>query len=193
MLLGIGGARMKLFVSALLLAFSSSLLAQNQMAPPPGPAGVLTLDLEATPVLGMEDQAGCPVVLTGARLTDDSKASVFPVMAGDVPVPRLDLRFQNASGKPIQSVEVTVRLTGKTDKYQLDATSFVFHLTFSGTQGINRTDEQVRQLQLPKGMYPFGMNGVSLERVTFSDGSAWTAGPQTRCRFHNSSDLIGAK
>jgi hypothetical protein len=189
----IGGARMKLLVSALLLAFSSTLLAQNRTPPPPGPAGVLSLDLQASPVLGPDNQAGCPVVLTGARLTDSSKAGLFPVASGDVPVARLDLRFQNASGKPIRSVEVTIHLTGKTNKYQLDATSFVFHLTFSGTDAVDRAAEQLRQLQLPQEMYPYGVNGVSLERVSFSDGSAWTAGPQTNCRFHANSELIGAK
>ena len=138
-------------------------------------------------MLDRQNQTGCPVVFKGATLSDRNKAGVFPVSSGDpLPTPALNLRFENASGKSIRSIEVSVRVTGKADKYQLDASSFTFQLTFSGTGAVDRAAEQLRQIPLPRPMYPYGMSQVSLNQVFFTDGSIWTASAHSNCSFSGS-------
>jgi len=188
---------MKLLVSALLLAAASVALAQQDngqrtVAPADGAALTLqqkgALEVQARAqiqaMLDRQNQTGCPVVFKGATLSDRNRAGVFPVASGDsLPTPALNLRFENASGKSIRSVEVSVRVTGKADKYQLDASTFTFQLTFSGTDAVDRAAEQLRQIPLPRPMYPYGMSQVSLNQVFFTDGSSWTAAGHSNCSF----------
>lgn len=174
---------MKLLVSALLLAAAAAAIAQSQTMPSSGSAGVVALDLQAAPLSAFNDQAGCPLVFEAADLTSLNRAGVFPVSANGVPSAGLRLRFENASGKPIRSVGIDVRVTGKADKYQLDASTFTFQLTFSGTNAVDRAAEQLRQIPLPRPMYPYGMSQVSLSQVFFTDGSTWTAPAQSNCSF----------
>jgi hypothetical protein len=160
---------MRLFVSALLLVGASAALGQNQTAP-----GVTTLDLQAMP-LAPESQAGCPVVLTSAHL--NWPASYLPVTSAEsVKQPNLALGFQNSSGKAIRSATITARFLGKQSLYQLDANAFDLRLTFSGVDAADKAAEQLREIRLPDKMFAYGVTRVSLEQVTFADGTFWMAG-----------------
>lgn len=172
---------MKLLLSALLLAASTAGFAQIQTDPAPAqPAGILSLDLQAVPP--SPDQSGCPVVLTQAHL--NWPATFMPVTVPEKATePNLALGFQNSSGKPIQSVGVTARFLGKTSKYQLAASAFELHLTFSGTDS-NKTAEQLRELRLPEKMYAYGVTRISLDQVTFGDGTVWTAIGHSNCALN---------
>src|ERR1700691_4461611 len=101
--MGIGGAAMKLFVSALLLAAAPVALAQNQApAPNPDPALEAKIRAQAAQIRGqlqtqmdLMSQTGCPLYL--------KSASVAPV-AGFLPVGTrnsgdgaLNLHFRNQS------------------------------------------------------------------------------------------------
>ncbi|MGA8531091.1 MAG: hypothetical protein WB622_15345 [Acidobacteriaceae bacterium] len=170
---------MKILLSALLLATATAGFAQVQAVPAPTqPAGIQSLDLQA--VQPSPDQSGCPVVLTQAHL--NWPATFMPVTAAEkVTEPNLALGFQNSSGKPIQSVGITARFLGKTSKYQLDASAFELHLTFSGTDSADKTAEQLRELRLPEKMYAYGVTRISLDQVTFGDGTVWTAIGHSNC------------
>lgn len=175
----------KLFVSALLLAAASAGFAQNQAAPAPGSElapGIVTLDLQATP-MAPENQAGCPVVMTSAHL--NWPASYLPVTAAEkVTQPNLALNFRNSSGKPIRSVTITARFLGKQSVYQMDASAFDLHLTFSGVDAADKAAEQLREIRLPEKMYAYGVTRVSLEQVTFGDGTFWMAMGRSNCSLN---------
>lgn len=174
-----------LFVSASLLVAASAGFAQNQGAPAPGlemAPGIQTLDLQATPMMP-ESQAGCPVVMTSAHL--NWPASYLPVTAAEkVTQPNLALNFRNSSGKPIRSVTITARFLGKQSIYQLDASAFDLHLTFSGVDAADKAAEQLREIRLPAKMYAYGVTRVSLEQVTFGDGTFWMAMGRNNCSLN---------
>lgn len=176
---------MRLFVSALLLAAASAAFAQNQGAPAvePGQApGFMTLDLQAVP-MGPQSHAGCPVVLTSAHL--NWPASYLPVTAAEkVTEPNLALQFQNSSGKAIRSVGITARFLGKQNIYQLDGSAFDLHLTFSGTDAADKAVEQLREIRLPAKMHAYGVTRISLEQVTFADGTLWMAMGRSNCSLN---------
>jgi hypothetical protein len=172
---------MRLFVSGLLLAAASAAFGQNQppgMQPDPSAGtarmeGMVSPDLQAVPL--PESQAGCPVVLTSARL--NWPASYLPVTSAEkVMAPNLALGFHNSSGKPIRSTTITARFLGKQSLYQLDANAFDLRLTFSGVDAADKAAEQLREIRLPEKMYAYGVTRVSLEQVTFADGTFWMAG-----------------
>jgi hypothetical protein len=164
---------MRLFVSLLLLAAASTTFGQSQAAPGSGSElapGIMTLNLDAGPL----GQVGCPVVLTSARL--NWPASYLPVTSAEkVMAPNLALGFQNSSGKAIRSATITARFLGKQSVYQLDANAFDLRLTFSGAEAADKAAEQLREIRLPEKMYAYGVTRVSLEQVTFADGSFWMA------------------
>lgn len=174
---------MKLLLSALLLAASSAALAQNQAVPAVAQSGGLqSLDLQAVPQ-SSPDQAGCPVVLTQAHL--NWPASYLPVTAAEKATePNLALGFQNPSGKAIRSVSITARFTGKTSKYQLDASTFELHLTFAGADSADKAAEQLREIRLPEKMYAYGVTRIALEQVMFADGTLWTGVGHTNCALN---------
>jgi hypothetical protein len=181
---------MRLFVSALLLAAASAGFAQNgftqnQAAPAPGSElapGVMTLELQAVGPMP-QSQAGCPVVLTSARL--NWPASYLPVTSAEkVTEPNLELNFRNSSGKAIRSVTITARFLAKQNVYQLDASGFDLHLTFSGVDGADKAAEQLREIRLPEKMYAYGVTRVSLEQVTFGDGTFWMAMGHNNCSLN---------
>jgi hypothetical protein len=173
---------MKLLLSALLLAASTAAFAQVQAVPAPSDAArIQSLDLMAVPP--SPDQSGCPVVLTQAHL--NWPATFMPVTAAEkVTQPNLALGFQNPSGKAIGSVSITARFMGKASKYQLDASAFDLHLTFSGSDSADKTAEQLREIRLPEKMYAYGVTRVSLDGVTFADGSFWTAIGHSNCALN---------
>lgn len=174
---------MKLLLSALLLAVSTAGFAQVQTAPvsSPGVAVLEGLDLQAVPP--SPDQTGCPVVLTQAHL--NQPATLMPVNASEkVTEPNLALGFENSSGKPIQSVSITASFTGKASKYQLDASAFDLHLTFSGSDSADKTAEQLRAIHLPQKMYAYSVSRVALVQVTFADGTFWSAIGHSNCALN---------
>ncbi|MGA8160042.1 MAG: hypothetical protein WA374_21750 [Acidobacteriaceae bacterium] len=174
---------MKLLLSALLLAASTVGFAQSQTSPAtPQAAGLQSLDLQAVPQ-SSPDQSGCPVVLTQAHL--NWPATFMPVTAAEkVTEPNLALGFQNPSGKAIQSVSITARFVGKSSKYQLDASAFELHLTFSGSDSTDKTADQLREIRIPEKMYAYGVTRVSLDQVTFADGTFWSAIGHSNCALN---------
>ncbi|HEX3987615.1 MAG TPA: hypothetical protein VHX13_13525 [Acidobacteriaceae bacterium] len=173
---------MKLFVSALLLAVSTAGFAQVQTATATAQiGGVQSLDLQSLPP--SPDQTGCPVVLTEAHL--NWPATYLPVTAAEkASEPNLALGFQNSSGKAIQSASITARFMGKASKYQLDASAFELHLTFSGTDSADKTAEQMREIRLPEKMYAYGVTRIAMDEVTFADGTLWTSVGHTNCAMN---------
>lgn len=177
---------MKLLLSALLLAVATTALAQDRSSPaviPAPAAGISSLDLQVVPPPSPESQTGCPVVLTEAHL--NWPATLMPVTAAERGTePNLALGYQNSSGKAIGSVGITARFVGKTSKYQLDATAFDLQLTFSGSDSRDKTAEQMRDLRLPMKFYAYGVTRVSLDQVTFADGTIWTAAGHSHCALN---------
>jgi hypothetical protein len=177
---------MRLFVSVLLLAAASAAFAQNQAAPVQSAGvarmeGIKSLDLQVVPLPG--SQAGCPVVLTSAHL--NWPASYLPVTAAEkVTEPNLALQFQNSSGKAIRSVGIMARFLGKQNIYQLDGSAFDLHLTFSGTDAADKAVEQLREIRLPAKMHAYGVTRISLEQVTFADGTLWMAMGRSNCSLN---------
>ena len=172
---------MKLLLSALLLAASTAGFAQIQAAPVPA-SGIQSLDLQTTPQ-SSPDQTGCPVVLTQAHL--NWPATYLPVTAAEqVTEPNLALGFQNSSGKAIRLVSITAQFLGKTSKYQLDASAFELHLTFSGVDSADKATEQLREIRLPERMYAYGVTRISLDQVMFSDGTFWAASGHSNCALN---------
>lgn len=174
---------MKLLLSALLLAASTAGFAQVQTAQATAQSsGVLqSLDLQSVPP--SPDQTGCPVVLTQAHL--NWPATYMPVTAAQKDSePNLALGFQNPSGKAIESVSITARFTGKRSKYQLDASTFELHLTFSGSDSADKDAEQTREIRLPEKMYAYSVTHIALDQVTFADGTLWTSVGHTNCAMN---------
>jgi hypothetical protein len=176
----------KLIVSALLLAAASAGFAQNQTAAEPGSEtapGIMTLDLQAQAVpTTPESQAGCPVVLTSVHL--NWPATYLPVAAAEPGTePNLALGFRNASGKAIRSVSLNAYFVAKRSIYDLDATTFKVDLAFSAEAAENAA-EQLREIRLPEKMHAYGLTRVSLEQVTFADGSLWTAAGRNNCSLN---------
>ncbi|MGC2637118.1 MAG: hypothetical protein WA294_08050 [Acidobacteriaceae bacterium] len=170
---------MKLFLSALLLAAATAAFAQNPSANPnqqaaqraDGP-GIIINDLVAHKVLPA-DQSGCPLYLESAYAS--SAAGLLPVDARVHDGGTLSLHFRNQSGKAIRSAAITAHLRVKTNIYDLDAHALDLRLTISGTTGVDRALSQVESIALPQHIYLFGVAQVTLDQVTFEDGSVWMA------------------
>ncbi|HEX3662846.1 MAG TPA: hypothetical protein VHU89_15535 [Acidobacteriaceae bacterium] len=122
-------------------------------------------------------------MLTQAHL--DWPATYMPAaVAEKVTEPNLALGFENPSGKAIRSVSITAGFTGKTNKYQLDASAFELHLTFSGADSPDKTSEQLREIRLPEKMVAYGVTRVSLDQVTFDNGTVWSAIGHSNCALN---------
>jgi hypothetical protein len=170
---------MKLFLSALLLAAMPAAFAQNQPVPSSpdlGVAGMAASNGRVYPFL----QRVCPLDFTAASVT--SPAGYLPVSQRRPDDGTLTLHFRNESGKTVQSASITATVKVKTNIYALDAHPIALQLTFTGAD-INRDLDQLREIQLPRHFYVFGLAQVSLERVTYADGTSWIAPPQgNSCR-----------
>lgn len=132
------------------------------------------------------NQVGCPVVLTSAWLSpylmllrDGMTPSPDTVRDGS----GIDLRFRNASGKEIRSMELDAVFLAKKSIYDLNGVKITLHLTATGTDSIDSTFEHLRHLPLPAKTNPVLVDNVSLEQVTFADGSVWTAKGDGFCGF----------
>jgi hypothetical protein len=177
---------MRLFVSAFLLAAAAAGFAQSQAGSPANQGSVGVSDstepvfrdqinqMLSTAIANTQpsNQVGCPVVLTGAHL--NWPASYLPVTSAEkITEPSLALGFHNASGKGVRSVTITARFLGKKNVYNLDANAFDLRLTFDSVATANKVEEQMEEIQVPAKMYAYGVTRVSLERVTFADGTFW--------------------
>ena len=181
---------MKLFLSALLLAAVPAAFAQA--APDPsniGVAGMQGPNGQPSPEQAAKfqaqiqqlmqrnidrlSQAGCPLHLTGAEVA--APAGYLPVGQRTPDDGTLSLHFRDQSGKAIRSASITATVKVKTNIYDLDAHAVPLHLTFSGSGHADRDLDQLTQIQLPRHYYVFGLAEVSLDRVSYADGTSWTA------------------
>ena len=131
-----------------------------------------------------QSQAGCPVVLTSARL--NWPASYLPVTSAEkVTEPNLALGFQKLKrqGDPVGQA-ITARFLAKQNVYELDASAFDLRLTFSGVDAADKAAEQLREIRLPEKMHAYGVTRVSLEQVTFGDGTFWMAMGRNNCSLN---------
>jgi len=177
---------MRLFVSVLLWAAATAVLAQDYVPPQSRiqSAGVMggVATIEGVPHAAPQTVPGtaCPVTLTSARL--NWPAGYLPVTSAEkVTEPNLALGFRNTSGKAIQSVTITAALLGKKSVYQIDANTVDLRLTFSDVKEANKAVEQLRDIRVPEKMYAYGVTRVSLDQVMFADGTLWMAWPRSGC------------
>jgi hypothetical protein len=206
---------MKLSTLLLLLTASSVCLAQSAAKPPqvvivPAPnandATASAQDQRALQGLSKDeleqklqamversDQAGCPVKLTSAELTP---YLLLLQTSNDAPATHgsLDLQFQNASGKGIRSMEFDVQFLARKSIYDLKAVKIDLHLSASGTRSLDKTFDHLRHLPLPLRTNPVVLNTITLEQVTFADGSVWTPEKDNNCDFSPSREMqVGAR
>lgn len=180
---------MKLFLSALLLAGLPSAVAQNEPAQTYYPPGVVVENASPATLKAMQAQAdymnhfwrqtGCPLFLTAASVS--APAGYLPVAQKQPDEGTLTLHFRNQSGKAIRSASVTATVRVKTDIYALDAHPVSLPLTFSGTDDVDLKLNQLAQIALPHHYYLFGLATVSLDQVTYDDGTSWTAPRNNYC------------
>jgi hypothetical protein len=183
----------KLFVSALLLAAVPAAFAQqnsgqavivtsNGAAPTPQQKAALAkAQAEAEAVGRIMNQTGCPLYMQSASVAPEG--GYLPVTAQNRQDGALDLHFRNQSGKAITSASITARVNVKTNIYALDAHPLELRLALSGTQDLDKTLDQIQHIVLPQHVYLFGVAQVTLDQVTYGDGSVWTAEPRNNmCR-----------
>jgi hypothetical protein len=135
-------------------------------------------------------QAECPVMLTSVALA--SKAHVQLTSKGGTAVMRddsgaLDLHFRNMSGKQIESMDISADVRVKRSVYDLDAAGVPLDFTVSGTGIVDRSSELLRSI--PVNSPVFGVGRVTLDQVTYADGSVWSAGPHSACETNGSGGL----
>ena len=138
------------------------------------------LNLQNTPDLNA--QAGCPVAFTDVALKSD--AHYMPVKQSEGSGNSLDFKYQNKSGKQIESILVSVKLTVKRSIYDLDATTITRYMT------LTEDSSQV----LPLNLITYAVGPVTLEQVTYTDGDTWTPATNKNCRYVNqrSTEKIGS-
>jgi hypothetical protein len=146
---------------------------------------------ELQKVMDHANQANCPVVLTSAWMTPHLMlltAAHEPTGSG------IDLEFNNVSGKEIRLMEFSAKLLVKKSVYDLGYLPPIYlHLTAYGTGSLDQTFAQVRHLPLPDGIHAGLLQGVTLEQVTFDDGSIWTPVKDNYCGFSPSQSLPVAR
>ena len=190
-------------LSVLLLAVASTCLAQIKPATPPAapslsqtqsiavvddPAIAHAAAAVATAanvdqlqkMLDRVNRASCPVVLTSAWL---APYLMLLNTAGDSSSNGgLDLEFRNTSGKEIRSMQFSAKILVKKSKYDLDYLPPIrVYLTAEGTRTVDETFAQLRRLSLPEDIHPSLVQGITLEEVTFEDGSAWAPAGNQYC------------
>jgi len=142
-------------------------------------AAMATKELRKT--MDRVNQAICPVVLTSAGLTP---YLMLLNTSRDASGNSLDLEFRNASGKEIRSMEFSARILVKRSIYDLDYLPAIrLSLTASGTRSVDATFAQLRRLSLPEDIHPTLVEGITLEQVTFADGTTWTSRGNQSCSF----------
>ena len=175
-------------LSALLLLFAAAFTAIAQSTAAPSQANLSPSQIAITG----DNQVGCPVVLTSAWLTP----YLMLLRAGSAPLDDsggIDLRFRNASGKEIRSMEFDAVFLAKKSIYDINGVKITLHLAATGTDSIDDTFEHLRHLSLPERTNPVLVDNVTLEQVTFADGSVWTAKSDGFCGFAPSQTLPVAR
>ena len=115
------------------------------------------------------NQTSCPVVLTSAWMTPHL---MLLDTARDPTANGIDLEFNNISGKEIRLMQFSAQLLVKKSMYDLGYLPPIHvHLTADGTRTLDETFAQFRHLSLPEGIHPTLVQAVTLEQVTFEDGS----------------------
>lgn len=206
---------MKLFYSVILLLVAVSVcVAQSNTASPqarPSPnlnpkVGIVddkamsraAADVAAAAMVGESqkmmdriNQADCPVVLTSAMLTP---YLMLLHTSGDAANNGgLDLEFRNASGKGIRSMEFSAEILVKKSIYDLNSLRVHLHLTADGTASMDKAFAQFRHLSLPQQIHPTMVERITVEQVTFADGSIWTSRTDSYCGFAPSQTLPVAR
>lgn len=184
---------MKLILSALLLAVVPAIFAQNQTASPQPSIGVAGMEGQISDLVAHPAslRSACPLILTAANVA--APAGYLPVAQRRPDDGTLTLQFFNASGKAIQSASITATVKVKTNIYALDAHPISLQLTFSGTGDVDRSLNQLTQIALPRHYYLFGLATVSLDRVTYDDGTSWAAPRNNFCGVNANGNLRIAK
>lgn len=137
------------------------------------------------------NEANCPVALTSAWLTP--RLMLLDTSSGSTGN-SLDLEFRNTSGKPIRSMELSARILVKRSIYDLNyLPPLHVYLTSYGTKSVDSTFAELRHLSLPEGIHPALIDGVTLEQVTFEDGSVWASRGDQYCRFSPNQSLPVAR
>jgi hypothetical protein len=180
---------MKLFLFALLLTALPVAFAQTEPAQPwypngvviqnPSPATLAAMQAQAEYMNHMAVQFGCPLLLSAASVA--APAGYLPVGQRRPDDGTLTLHFRNQSGKAIRSAAITATVKVKTNIYALDAHPIALQLTFSGTNDVDLRLNQSTQIALPPRYYLFGLATVSLDHVTYEDGTNWTAPRNNYC------------
>lgn len=119
-------------------------------------------------------QQDCPVRFTKVSLRN--QAHIMLIRPNGAPGGDLAFQYQNQSGKTIQSMIVRVSLKVKRNVYALDTTDIQLEMMLTG-KGLEET------LPLDAREYVYAVHGLTLERVSYADGSIWTASAQNTCRY----------
>jgi hypothetical protein len=167
---------MKLITLSSLLLIATSAFAQKDEPQQFKPSLPVVPRIEQFTLAASADQSNCPVRFTDIALK--TKGRMMLVRSGDAPDGNLALQYQNHSGKTIQSIAINVDLKLKQDMYALDTTSYRLDMVLTG-KGLEET------LPLNVRGYVYGVNHVTLERVSYTDGTIWSASTQNVCRFEN--------
>ena len=131
-------------------------------------------------------QSGCPVQVSEASFT--RPARYMPVNAAADWYGQLSLDYTNASGKDIRFIEVKADLLTKKSIYDLDATRIAVDLTLGQNGVLARGITKAETLTVKANA--FGLSGLSLERVVFTDGTMWTPSPGHQCEFPNMGGMM---
>jgi hypothetical protein len=164
---------MKLVTLALAILFPAIAFAQSNLKAAP------TSDLSVTP--RPTSQAGCPVAFTDVAL--ETKAHLMPVRQDATPDGNLRFQYKNQSGKEIQSISVRAELKVKKSVYDLDATTITLQMTLTGKSAET----------MPLALRAYGLSRITLEQVSFTDGTIWNASTKNTCSYErmNGSEQIG--
>jgi hypothetical protein len=102
----------------------------------------------------------------------------------------IDLEFLNASGKEIRSMELSATILVKKSIYDLNyLPPMHLHLIATGTQTIDSAFAQFHRLSLPTAIHPALVQDLTLQQVTFADGSVWTGTGDQHCGFRPGQSL----
>lgn len=124
--------------------------------------------------------SGCPVQISNVSLTRPPRLILAAGWA-DSRQPKLSLQYANTSGKGIQFIAVKADLLVKKSIYDLDATKIGVDLVLWRGGVLARGASKSQALAL-KGD-AFGLSGVNLEQVVFTDGTTWMPSPSQVCEF----------
>jgi hypothetical protein len=172
---------MRAHSSLAILFAAASLLAQSPALSPASGRQALEVkkqmqDLVPPP---RNNQEGCPIVFTSARLDRPGEYVPTSPEARTRSKANLHLSYSNPTGKQIASIGLTGYLRIKQSRYALDATNITMPLTFSPATGELSTEASIPLLQ-----DIVGFERLALDSVTYQDGSIWHAAKEHRsCSF----------